>query len=144
MILLSLSSAAKYIFTFLLAVLGIISFDEVELPAENRVPQVQATDIRSATPLVRMESIPFSVDMLQPTHPLPEPAYAAIEERSIFPVPCFPAVECQVVVAGQDRDCNYILEVHNLESTAEKVILMYADELETLVVKEVRTLAPGK
>lgn len=141
MILLSLNAAARYILTFLLAVLGIIPFEEIEFPTDGKASQVQTAGMRTAIPLEHMEALPFRAVMLQTAVPLPEQELAAIGERSEFPVACPQEVECRVAVAGRDRACEYIIEVRNLEQAAEKVILLYADELETHVLTEFRT--PG-
>ena len=144
MILLSFGSAAKYILSLLLAILGIIPYEAVG-PSDDDKPDSTQLVRTLEQPLAEMKSIPFNEEAAIPGMlPISE-EIALIPLRDSHPIESLNLPECRLVEANSMTIpfCEYTLEVTGEKELIKKVTLLYGEKLEHLLDKEVRIISTG-
>jgi hypothetical protein len=143
MILLTFTTAAKYIISLLLAVLGIIPFEEVKSFSHEATEQVQATRNAEQQPLEPMANLTFRGDLFSGPGRKTLPGNDLIPLRNEHSIEtgslsgCLPAtVECAQASV-------FSVEIEKELEKIQKVIIFHKDEVKALSPENIYFFASG-
>ncbi len=142
MTLLTFISALKYVLSLLLAVLGIIPYEEVK-PSRDPEDQIQMVNAREHQPLTLMENKPFQADQLFRPEIDPDEIIASIPEREEYSSETSTQEVCFFTGEHAIPVYEYSVEIPNDRELIQNVIISFGKELEVLAEEKILVVSRG-
>ena len=119
MILLNIFNIARYVFTVLLATLGIIPYDAVYVNTDYRQDTIRAARLAENRPMTRMEPLLLQQQLFDDVgHQRDIPLIASISPRDRFSVGCMPESP------KPEEAFAYVLDLEDIQEITSKIIIV--------------------